>query len=133
MVFMKTLTITEAKKNLGKWLNAAGRGEEIGIIAGAKIFALKPVEVQAKSWWDEMPVDVEYLRTEYGVTPEQAEKAFARLVKRSDKEIRDGKAIPLPDNLEEALEKIAGFTPARAKAAARTARERRHRRALRAA
>lgn len=130
---MKTLTITEAKKNLGKWLNAAGRGEAIGIISGAQIFALQPVEVQAKTWWDEMPVDAEYLRTEYGVTPEQAQKAFDRLEGRSAKERRAGKSIPLPDNLEDALEKIVGLTPARAKAAARTARERRHRRAVRAA
>jgi antitoxin (DNA-binding transcriptional repressor) of toxin-antitoxin stability system len=28
---MKTLTITDAKKNLGRWLTAAGRGEDIGL------------------------------------------------------------------------------------------------------
>jgi antitoxin (DNA-binding transcriptional repressor) of toxin-antitoxin stability system len=31
---MKTLTITDAKKNLGRWLAAAARGEDIGIVSG---------------------------------------------------------------------------------------------------
>lgn len=130
---MKTLTITEAKKNLGKWLSAAGRGEEIGIISGSKIFAINPVEVRTKNWWDAMPVDVEYLRTEYGVTPAQAERAFAHHFREMEKERRAGKLIPVPENLEEALEKIAGLTPARAKAAARAARARRPGRGVRAA
>jgi antitoxin (DNA-binding transcriptional repressor) of toxin-antitoxin stability system len=58
---MKTLTITEAKKSLGRWLAAAARGEEIGIISGADIIALRRVEVE--------PTD--YAQREYGVTPEQ--------------------------------------------------------------
>jgi hypothetical protein len=33
---MKTLTITEARENLGRWLTAAVRGENIGIISGAE-------------------------------------------------------------------------------------------------
>ena len=33
---MKTLTITDAKKNLGRWLVAAARGEDIGIVCGAQ-------------------------------------------------------------------------------------------------
>jgi antitoxin (DNA-binding transcriptional repressor) of toxin-antitoxin stability system len=32
---MQTLTITDAKKNLGRWLAAASSGEDIGIICGA--------------------------------------------------------------------------------------------------
>ena len=43
---MKTLTITDAKKNLGQWLHAAVRGENIGIISGAHIIALRKVEVE---------------------------------------------------------------------------------------
>jgi hypothetical protein len=43
---MKTLTITDAKKNLGRWLNAAARGEDSGIISGADIIALRKVEVE---------------------------------------------------------------------------------------
>jgi antitoxin (DNA-binding transcriptional repressor) of toxin-antitoxin stability system len=60
---MKTLTITDAKKNLGKWLNAAARGEDIGIITGAEIIALRKVEVEA----------TDYALREYGVTPEEVQ------------------------------------------------------------
>ena len=58
---MKTLTITEAKKNLGHWLAAAARGEEIGIISGADVIALRKVAVEA----------TDYAQREYGVSPEQ--------------------------------------------------------------
>jgi hypothetical protein len=33
-------------KNLGRWLSAAVRGENIGIISGADIIALRNVEVE---------------------------------------------------------------------------------------
>lgn len=122
---MKTLTITEAKKNLGKWLTLAGKGEDVGIINGAKIIALRAVEIQVKEWWDDLPVDTAYLRTECGVTPEQAQKRFTRLHKEIEMERRSGKLIPVPNNLEDALEKIAGFSPARAKTTALAARQRR--------
>lgn len=58
---MKTLTITDAKKNLGRWLAAAARGEDIGIIAGADIIALRKVEVES----------TDYAQREYGAPPEQ--------------------------------------------------------------
>ena len=44
---MKTLTITDAKKNLSRWLDAAARGQDIGIIRGAEIIALRRVEVES--------------------------------------------------------------------------------------
>lgn len=44
---MKTLTITEAKKNLGRWLVAAASGDDVGIILGADIIALRKVEVES--------------------------------------------------------------------------------------
>jgi len=60
-VFMKTLTITDAKKNLGRWLTAAARGEDIGIISGADIIALRRIEVESS----------DYAEREYGATPGQ--------------------------------------------------------------
>ena len=42
---MKTLTVTEARKNLSGWLRRAKAGEDIGIIEGNRIIALRPVEV----------------------------------------------------------------------------------------
>ena len=44
---MKTLTITEAKKNLGKWLKAAVDGDDVAIINGATCVALRPVQIEA--------------------------------------------------------------------------------------
>jgi antitoxin (DNA-binding transcriptional repressor) of toxin-antitoxin stability system len=78
---MKTLTITDAKKNLGRWLAAAARGEDIGIICGADVVALRKVEIES----------TDYAQREYGATPEQVaslEKATDRrftILKRSKK------------------------------------------------
>jgi antitoxin (DNA-binding transcriptional repressor) of toxin-antitoxin stability system len=78
---MKTLTITEAKKNLGRWLDAAARGQDIGIVCGAEIIALRKVEVES----------TDYAQREYGATQQQiaaleeaTEKHYRRL-KRSGK------------------------------------------------
>lgn len=60
---MKTLTITEAKKNLGRWLASAARGEEIGIISGADIIALRKVAIEA----------TDYAVAEYGASAAQVE------------------------------------------------------------
>jgi antitoxin (DNA-binding transcriptional repressor) of toxin-antitoxin stability system len=78
---MKTLSFTDAKKNLGRWLAAAARGEDIGIVCGADIVALRKVEVES----------TDYARREYGARPEQVaalEKATERRyqsLKRSKK------------------------------------------------
>ena len=61
---MTTLTITNAKKNLTKWLQAAARGEEIGIVSGADVIALRKVEVEA----------TDYAWREYGATPEEVSR-----------------------------------------------------------
>lgn len=71
---MKTLTITDAKKNLGRWLTAASHGEDIGIICGADIIALRKVTVES----------ADYAQQEYGATPEQV----AALEKATDRRYR---------------------------------------------
>jgi antitoxin (DNA-binding transcriptional repressor) of toxin-antitoxin stability system len=68
---MKTLTITDAKKNLGRWLDAAARGEDVGIICGAHVIALRKVEVESTDY-----------AQRYGATPEQ----LARFEKATEKE-----------------------------------------------
>ena len=73
-VFMKTLTITDAKKNLGRWLAAAARGEDIGIVCGSDIVALRKVEVES----------TDYAQREYGALPEQV----AALEKATDQRYR---------------------------------------------
>ena len=73
--YMKTLTITDAKKNLSRWLAAASRGEDIGIVCGADIIALRKVEVES----------TDYAQREYGATPEQV----SALDKATDKRYRN--------------------------------------------
>lgn len=120
---MTTLTITDAKKNLGKWLTAAVKGEDIGILAGATIVALRPVEVEA----------TDYAWREYGVTPAELDAFIAADNARIEKMRREGKFITLPNNLEEALEKIADHRSRRAKTASRTAKRAVRRRRAKAA
>jgi antitoxin (DNA-binding transcriptional repressor) of toxin-antitoxin stability system len=77
----KTLTITDAKKNLSRWLDAGARGEDIGIIRGADIIALRKVAVES----------TDYAEREYGTGQEQiaafeaAAKNLYRRLKRSGK------------------------------------------------
>jgi len=44
---MKTITITEAKRSLGRYLKQAAAGEDIGIVSGADIISLRKVAVVA--------------------------------------------------------------------------------------
>jgi antitoxin (DNA-binding transcriptional repressor) of toxin-antitoxin stability system len=114
---MTTLTITNAKKNLGKWLTAAVKGEDIGILAGATVVALRPVEVEA----------TDYAWREYGVTSAELDAFITADNARIEKMRHQGKLITLPGNLEEAIEKIADHRPRRAKAPARKRAVRRRR------
>jgi len=75
---MKTLTITEAKKILGRWLAAAASGEDIGIICGADIIGLRKVAVES----------TDYAQREYGAAPEQVaalEKATGRRYRKLER------------------------------------------------
>ncbi|NBV24093.1 MAG: type II toxin-antitoxin system Phd/YefM family antitoxin [Proteobacteria bacterium] len=69
---MKTLTATEARQNLGSWLTRALNGEDIGIISGGKIVALRPVEVYSE----------DYALLEYGVDRTAMARAEAKVVKQ---------------------------------------------------
>lgn len=76
---MKTLTITDAKKNLGRWLEAAAQGEDIGIVAGANIIALRKVEVES----------TDYAQREYGATADQL-RALDRATDRRYRRLQRG-------------------------------------------
>ena len=80
---MKTLTVTEAKKNLSRWLLAASRGEDVGIVCGADIIALRKVEVES----------TDYAQREYGVTPEQVEVLERATDRRYRSLKRSGKLV----------------------------------------
>jgi hypothetical protein len=79
---MKTLTITDAKKNLGRWLAAAAHGDDIGIICGSDIVALRKVEVES----------IDYAQREYGVTPEQV-AALEKATEQRYRRLKRGKKI----------------------------------------
>jgi antitoxin (DNA-binding transcriptional repressor) of toxin-antitoxin stability system len=80
---MKTLTITDAKKNLSRWLTAAAQGQEIGIICGADVIALRKVEIEA----------TDYAQREYGVTEEQVAALERATDKRYEQLKRSGKLM----------------------------------------
>ena len=71
---MTTLSPTRARSNLSSLLKRAANGEDIGILHGDQVIALRPVTVHSD----------DYALREYGV----AEKELDRFVRRSDQQIR---------------------------------------------
>jgi antitoxin (DNA-binding transcriptional repressor) of toxin-antitoxin stability system len=67
---MTTVTLTQARANLGKLCERARKGEEVGIIAGDRVIQLQPVEVRATQPGEIriVPMDGDYVLREYGVT-----------------------------------------------------------------
>ncbi len=92
--FMKTLTITEAKKNLGRWLAEAASGKDVAIISGDSIIALRKVEVE--------PVDYTYAMREYGATPSELDRFEQAVDERFQREKNAGRLMTV-DQLEKAL------------------------------
>jgi antitoxin (DNA-binding transcriptional repressor) of toxin-antitoxin stability system len=72
---MTTLSPTKARTNLTHWLKRAAKGEDVGILCGDQVIALRPVKVFSE--------DYDYAMREYGVT----EKELEGFVKRADLEI----------------------------------------------
>ncbi len=66
---MTTLSPTKARSNLTGWLKKAAAGEDIGILYGDKVIALRPVEVES----------TDYAWTEYGVTKQEMKKFSKRM------------------------------------------------------
>ncbi len=92
---MKTLTITDAKKNLSRWLSAAARGQDIGIVCGAEIIALRKVEVES----------TDYAQREYAATPKQVAELDKATDKRYHRLKRSGKLVTASaDQLRKMLE-----------------------------
>ena len=92
---MKTLTITDAKRNLGAWLKAAAHGEDIGIVSGADIIALRKVDVES----------ADYAQREYGVTRKQVAAFEKATEKRYRKLKKEGRLVRInPAELKKLLE-----------------------------
>jgi antitoxin (DNA-binding transcriptional repressor) of toxin-antitoxin stability system len=113
-----TLTITGAKKNLGKWLSAALNGQEVGIVSGAAVVALRPVQIQA----------TDYAWREYGLATADLDAFIAVDNKRLATLRRAGRLIRLPTNPKKTLEKNTPHRSRRAKAASRASAKRARRR-----
>ncbi len=82
---MTTLTITQARKNLSGWLRRAEAGEEIGIIDGNHIVALRPVTVTA----------IDYMESEYGFSTPEAEQITSNILSDSIKAEKAGDYVSL--------------------------------------
>ena len=90
---MTTLTISKARANLSDLLEKAKQGEDIVIVSGDQIVALRPVTVSSD----------DYAWREYGVTPEQMERFEKRMEREISGERRRGKVKRFSGNLEKDL------------------------------
>ncbi len=90
---MTTLTITQARANLSRWLEQAKAGEDIGIVSGDKIVALRPVTVSAD----------DYAWREYGATPAELGRFEKQMERKISMERKSGKIRRFSGDLEKDL------------------------------
>lgn len=96
---MTTLTITDAKKSLTKWLKVAASRGEVAIVCRADFAALRKVPVQA----------TDYAWTEYGVGPDKL-AAYTRRVDAEHRQANKRGKVAVVRNrreLETLVEKVA--------------------------
>jgi len=87
---MTTLSPTQARVNLTSLLKRAAEGEDIGILHGDKVIALRPVTVHAD----------DYALREYGVTEEELDRFVGRADRQIKRERKTGKIKKYSGNLE---------------------------------
>jgi antitoxin (DNA-binding transcriptional repressor) of toxin-antitoxin stability system len=78
---MTTLSPTKARSNLTGWLKKAAAGEDIGILYGDKVIALRPVEVES----------ADYAWTEYGLTSKEMARISKKLHEKGERDRNAGK------------------------------------------
>jgi hypothetical protein len=78
---MTTLSPTKARSNLTAWLKKAAAGEDIGILFGDKVIALRPVEIES----------TDYAWTEYGLTKAETKRISKNLNAEIKKDRKAGK------------------------------------------
>ena len=83
---MKTLSPTQARANMTRWLDQAIAGESIGITHKGRIVKLQPV-----------PVTEDWAAAEYGLTGEELDRAAKNLLKTGHELIESGKAVSWTD------------------------------------
>ena len=87
---MTTLSPTRARANLTSLLKRAANGEDIGILHGDKIIALRPVTVHSD----------DYALQEYEVTEQELDRFVRRMDRQIARERRAGTIKRYTGNLE---------------------------------
>jgi antitoxin (DNA-binding transcriptional repressor) of toxin-antitoxin stability system len=87
---MKTLSPTQARSNLSSLLKRAANGEDIGILHGDQVIALRPVTVHSD----------DYALREYGVTEKELDQFVKRMNRRIAQERKKGTIKRYTGNLK---------------------------------
>jgi antitoxin (DNA-binding transcriptional repressor) of toxin-antitoxin stability system len=90
---MKTLSVTDARQNLTRWLQLAMDGEDVGILCGNRIVALRPVQVYSE----------DYALQEYGLTKKELNRAAKRMDAEMAGDKKRGRLRRYSGNLEKDL------------------------------
>ena len=90
---MTTLTISKARANLSDLLEKAKKGEDIGILSGDQIVALRPVTVSSD----------DYAWREYGMSPAQMKRFEKRIASELKSERKRGTVKRFSGNLDKDL------------------------------
>ena len=80
---MKTLSPTEARANMTRWLDQALAGQSIGITHKGRIVKLQPV-----------PVTEDWAAAEYGLTSEELDRTAENLNQEGQRLLESGEAVP---------------------------------------
>jgi len=87
---MTTLSPTQARINLSSLLKRAAKGEDIGILHGDQVIALRPVKVHSD----------DYALREYAMTEQELDRFTKRIDKEIAREYKAGTVKRYSGNLE---------------------------------
>jgi antitoxin (DNA-binding transcriptional repressor) of toxin-antitoxin stability system len=87
---MTTLSPTQARSNLSSLLKRAAKGEDIGILHGDQVIALRPVTVHSD----------DYALQEYGVTEAELNAFVQRTKRRIARHRKAGRMTPFSGDIE---------------------------------
>jgi len=90
---MTTITPTQARVNLSSVLRRALKGDDIGIVVGGQVVALRPVEILSR----------DYAEREYGLTAAQMKTVAKKLHAKAQKARRAGKSKVFNGDIEALL------------------------------
>lgn len=92
---MKTLSPTKARSNLSALLKRAANGEDIGILHGDHVIALRPVTVHSD----------DYALQEYAVTEAELDRFVQRMERRIKRDRKAGKMTTFSGDIEADIER----------------------------